>query len=148
MNNNLKIELDVRFDSNDQVYYLGRLKAPVNIDLTNGVTFLIFVSTSGEEELQIALNDKDNAMYSKYTKRNDRLKVSIDGREDQHKQKFYVAKVQYNGYIDCSIPEGAVFIVFNSKPSQEELQIVGNIVQHDKAPHDKLPKEDIKVIYR
>ena len=73
--NNLKVELDIREDSKGHIYHLGRLRAPCKIDLTEGATFLIFISASGEEELQIACNDKENTTFSRYSKRNDRLKV-------------------------------------------------------------------------
>jgi len=125
--NNLKVELDIREDSKGNIYHLGRLRAPCKIDLTEGVTFLIFLSSSGEEELQIACNDKENTTFSKYSKQNDRLKVTIEDREDQHGKVFYIAKLRYNGYVDCSGPDGVVFIVFTSKKSSEELQVVGTI---------------------
>jgi len=127
MNNNLKVELDIREDSKGHIFYIGRLKAPVKINLTNGATFLLFTSESGEEELQIACNDKDNTTFSKYSKYNDRLKVSLEDREDQYGKIFYVAKLQYNGYVDCSVDDGVVFMIFTSKAGSEELQIVGNI---------------------
>jgi hypothetical protein len=145
--NNLKVELDIREDSNGAIYHLGRLRTPCKIDLTNGATFLIFISASGEEELQIACNDKENATFNKYTKQRDRLKVAIEDREDQHEEIFYVAKLQYNGYIDCGAGDGVVFIVFTSKEGSEELQIVGKIVSNnDKNIPAK--RQGIEVIYK
>lgn len=143
--NNLEIKLDAREDANGQVYYLGRQKAPYKIDLTNGATFLIFVSEPDEEELQIACNNKENTTFSKYSRRADRFKISLEDREDQFGQTFYVAKLQYNGYIDCSVGEGVVFIVFTSKEDSEELQIVGEIVTYDQ-DNLKSKKADIEVI--
>ncbi|MDP2683489.1 MAG: hypothetical protein Q8P20_00375 [bacterium] len=141
--NNLKVELDVREDANKNIFHLGRLRAPCKIDLTRGVTFLIFVSDSGEEELQIACNDKENTIFSKCYKQSDRFKVPIEDREDQYKKTFYVAKIQYNGYIDCGAKDGVVFIVFTSKAGAEELQIVGEITNNKTA----LKAPDIDIIY-
>jgi len=127
--NNLKVDLDPREDKEKQIYYLGRLQFPGEIDFSKGVTFLIFLSEDGMEELQIAINDKNHATYSRYTKRQDRLKVSIEGRDDQFGKTFYVAKLQFNGVVDCR--NEIVFLVFNSKAGSEELQIVGDIKLSD-----------------
>lgn len=146
--NNLKVDLDIREDKKEKIYHLGRLRAPIKIDLTNGVTFLIFISASGEEELQIACNDKENATFGRYTKKPDRIKLGIEDREDQHGQVFYVAKLQYNGYVDCS-GEGAVFMVFTSKEGSEELQIVGDIVSNNnKKKSPPKGRRDIEILYK
>jgi hypothetical protein len=128
--NNLKVELEPREDREKNIFYLGKIQFPGRIDLYNGVTFLIFISEDGEEELQIAKNNKENATFSKYTKRNDRLKVEIESRKDQYGKIFYVAKLQYSGYIDCSAE--VVFLVFVSKGGFEELQIVGSVRTEDR----------------
>lgn len=57
-NKNLIIDLKMRKDIDGQPFYVGKLKAPVSIDCSEGVVFLVFVSDSGEEELQVALMDK------------------------------------------------------------------------------------------
>lgn len=141
--NNLKVELDIREDSKGHIFYIGRLKSPIKIDLSSGATFLVFTSESGEEELQVACNDKENTTFSKYSRQNDRLKVSIEDREDQYGKIFYVAKLQYNGYVDCSVGDGVVFMVFTSKAGSEELQIVGKIVKNG----EREPRKGIEVIY-
>lgn len=121
--NNLKIELAPRFDKDEEVYYIGRLKFPGSIDCSNGVTFLIFLSESGLEELQIAVNDKDHVNFNRLIKKPDRLKIKLDSREDKDNNKFYIAKIMFNGYIKCN-PE-LCFLVFKSKKGNEELQITG-----------------------
>lgn len=122
---NLKIELEPRTDKEEQTYYLGRLKFPGTINLSDGVTFLIFTSDLGEEELQIAINNKENSTFSKYSLRNDRIKVDLDEREDQYGKVFYVAKLNLDGVISCK--SDLVFLIFLSKKGSEELQIVGDI---------------------
>ena len=127
--NNLIIDLDGRFDKKENLYFIGRLTAPISIDLNAGATILVFTSESGDEELQIAINDKENTTFSRITKKRDRLEIPLDTRTDQHGNKFYVAKVHMNGNIHCH--EGVVFMIFLSREGNEEIQIVadsGNII--------------------
>lgn len=56
-NRNLSIELKARKDVDGQTYYVGKIKAPMLVDCSNGATFLVFVSDKGEETLQIAPMD-------------------------------------------------------------------------------------------
>lgn len=56
-NKNVTIDLKARKDVDGQTFYVGKIKAPVLIDCSQGTVFLIFVSDKGEEQLQIALMD-------------------------------------------------------------------------------------------
>lgn len=56
-NHNVTVDLKARKDIDGQTFYVGKIKAPVMIDCTKGVVFLVFVSDKGEEQLQIALMD-------------------------------------------------------------------------------------------
>lgn len=122
---NLIVDLEPRDDKKGNIYYIGRLKAPISIDFTSGVTLLVFLSESGDEELQIAVNDKENATFNKFTRKRDRLEIRLDGRTDQHDKKFYIAKLQMNGNIKCH--DEIVFLVFISREGAEKIQIVGDI---------------------
>jgi hypothetical protein len=55
---NLTIDLRPRTDSQKNIFYVGKLEAPVLIDCSRGVTFLIFVSEDGSQQLQITSMDK------------------------------------------------------------------------------------------
>lgn len=123
--NNLKIELDPRLDKEEEVYYLGRLKAPILIDMSEGATFLIFLSDSGTEELQIAVNNKENTTFSRYNIRGNKMKIRLDKRNDKDGKTFYVCKVRHPGKINCL--SEACFLAFISKEGNEELQITGDI---------------------
>lgn len=57
-NKNLTIDLKTRKDVDGQKFYVGKLKAPILIDCSEGAVFLVFVSDTGEEQLQIAPMDK------------------------------------------------------------------------------------------
>lgn len=61
-NHNLTIDLKARKDRDGKVFYVGKIRAPLLIDCSEGAVFLIFVSDQGDEQLQIALMDeKENA---------------------------------------------------------------------------------------
>ena len=70
-NANLIVDLDVREDKREKLFYIGRLEAPILIDLTQGVTFLVFTSESDDEELQIAINDKGSSSFSSFKRKRD-----------------------------------------------------------------------------
>jgi hypothetical protein len=57
-NNNLIIDLKKQPDRNGKIFYVGKLKFPGNIKCDNGVAFLVFVSETGVEQLQIASMEK------------------------------------------------------------------------------------------
>ena len=57
-NKNITIDLKARKDIDGQVFYVGKVEAPVLIDCSEGAVFLVFVSDKGEEQLQIAPMDK------------------------------------------------------------------------------------------
>lgn len=56
-NKNVTIDLKARKDIDGQIFYVGKIKAPVLIDCSHGAVFLVFVSDKGDEQLQIALMD-------------------------------------------------------------------------------------------
>jgi len=129
---NLKVELDPREDKEEQIYYLGKIKTPIEINCRKGLTFLIFTSSEGEEELQIAPLDKEHRNLNQYTNRQDRLKIALSTRKDKLGKEFFIGKIQLNGTIDCS--NGVSFLVFTSKIGSEELQIVAPINWDERMP--------------
>jgi hypothetical protein len=54
----LSIRLVPRFDEFGKKFYIGRLQFPGTINLENGAVFLVFTSEEGNEELQVAIDDK------------------------------------------------------------------------------------------
>lgn len=61
-NNNLTLDLKPRKDKDGAIFYVAKLKGPFKIDCKDGAVFLVFISDSGDEALQIAPmdNSKDN----------------------------------------------------------------------------------------
>lgn len=51
---NLSIPLEKRYDADGNYYFVAKLKCPVMLDASNGLCFLIFTSSEGDEEMQIA----------------------------------------------------------------------------------------------
>ena len=78
ISNHLQICLSDKKDKNKNTYHIGRIKFPGNIDCSQGVAFLVFLSEACEEELQIALIDKENTTFSQFTKQKGRLKIRLD----------------------------------------------------------------------
>ena len=69
MNGKLKIDLEPRADAHGNIYYIGRLKSvPITLDCDKGVSFMIFVSSPGEEQLQISSIDSGVQKTLKKTK--------------------------------------------------------------------------------
>ena len=56
-NKNITIDLKSRKDKNGQIFFVGKIKAPVLIDCSEGAVFLIYTSEPNLEEMQIALMD-------------------------------------------------------------------------------------------
>lgn len=57
-NHNLTIDLKKRSDKDGQTFYVAKLKAPISVDCSKGVVFLVFTSENGLEQMQIAPMDK------------------------------------------------------------------------------------------
>jgi hypothetical protein len=58
-NKNVTIDLKARQDKDGMVFYVGKIKAPILIDCSQGAVFLVFVSDQGDEQLQIGLMNKE-----------------------------------------------------------------------------------------
>lgn len=55
--NNMIVDLKARVDGDGQTFYVGKIKAPILIDCSQGAVFLVFVSDKGEEQIQVAMMD-------------------------------------------------------------------------------------------
>ncbi|HEY5267679.1 MAG TPA: hypothetical protein VII94_00930 [Candidatus Saccharimonadales bacterium] len=56
-NKNLVIDLKRRVDKDGRTFYVGKIKAPISIDCSEGAVFLIFTSDVNDEQIQIAPMD-------------------------------------------------------------------------------------------
>lgn len=147
---NYKIQLDPRLDKDDNIYFLGKVRYPGTIDFRRGLTILAFTADEELEELQIAVNDKENSSYSKLdTKKLDekktRIKIPLTVREDSFGKNYYVCKVRSNLVIDCF--DEVVFFLYTSKKGKEEVQVIGSVNQ-SQIKSKKEKSIEIDTIYR
>lgn len=53
----IKLQLDTRPDRFGKKYYIAKVEAPISIHCEKGVTFMVFTSEQGAEELHICPDD-------------------------------------------------------------------------------------------
>lgn len=120
--NPLKIELNPREDKNKNIFYLGKLEAPIQLDFTHGVAFFIFISESGAEEIQISPLDRLHNLAELELRENGRYALSLEHRKDESQAIYYLGKVKKDFKLDCT--KGVSFFVFVAKRGKEELQML------------------------
>ena len=59
-NKNLTMDLHPRKDADGNTFYVGKIEFPGTIDCSKGAVFLVFVSDTGNEQLQIGIMEKNN----------------------------------------------------------------------------------------
>lgn len=77
MNGKLKIDLDKRTDRDGKIFYVGKISAPILIDCEKSVSFLVFVSEDGAEQLQICNTDRAKSGAKKSPKIYKQIKKEI-----------------------------------------------------------------------
>lgn len=114
-------------DSNQNPYWIGKLQMPGTIDFEDGVSFMVYVSDEGYEEVQIAPVDaarrskKPRKEYESARFGNARLKIEMRAHTDKNGKVFYVGELYCPASV--SLKKGIFFSFFNSKEGREELQI-------------------------
>lgn len=118
-----KVELTkIAKDANGQPYYIGKLQHPGTLDFEYGVSFFVFVSEEGLEELQIAPLDPSRIGKSRNDSYlNGRISINLYPMEDQNGRTYYVGEIVGLSKID--LRPGVFFTIFTSKPGHEEIQI-------------------------
>lgn len=116
-----KIESDV----NGHPYYIGKLQFPGTLEFDSGVSFMVFVSEEGVEELQISpldttrlrgCRESSTAMISA-----GRFSVELHPMKDQNEKTYYIGEAI--GFINMDLRKGIFFTIFTSRSGQEEIQI-------------------------
>lgn len=131
-----RIDLFPSKDADDQTFYVGRVKAPISINLSQGVAFLVYPEMEVPELHIGPLESPDlTDCFDYYSKRDGKqgrtkhgnIPVSLTPRysldRDKNNRKFYVGKLQLDATIDAS--NGLVFLIFLADEDDEELQIAG-----------------------
>ena len=123
---NLKVQLNSHEDKHGNLYFVGKIYAPIALDLSKGAAFLIFTSEQDAEELQIANLDEE-ANLSNHFLHDDKIKVKLEKRLDSNKQPYFLAKIRDNLMVEPEKERGLAFVIFTSKEGKEELQIGGKV---------------------
>jgi hypothetical protein len=125
----LKIQLFPKSDTDDQVFYIGKLCFPGTISLGKGVSFYIYINDN-VKELHIcptrSLVDDPTTYNTRSRKKTSRSKhnnIAIDlaTEYDTDENSYFVGSIASN--LSVSASEGIVFLVFVADVGEEELQI-------------------------
>jgi hypothetical protein len=121
----LKIELKkIPRDANGQPYYIGKLQFPGTLDFEEGVSFMVFTSEEGFEEIQMAPLDPQRRSKGRrggLGLKGGRLCIDLHPVQDQNGRVFYVGEAI--GPTITKLRNGIFFSVFISRENAEELQI-------------------------
>jgi len=109
-------------DANGQPYYIGKLQFPGTLKFECGVSFFVFISEDGQEELQIApitsqRSKSDNDLHIDKS----RISVSLYPMIDQNERTYYIGEAV--GLVQIDLVPGIFFTVFTSRSGHEEIQI-------------------------
>jgi hypothetical protein len=140
-----KVELTkIDKDVNGDPYYIGKLQFPGPLEFESGVSFFVFVSEGGVEQLQIAPMDpsrklkmRDNVYMNK-----GRLSIKLNPRVDQHGRTYYIG--EGIGLVKLDLKCGIFFTVFVSKSGSEEIQIT-RLNYKARKPKDNIQPEIISL---
>lgn len=116
-----KIDRDV----NDQPFYIGKLQFPGTLEFEPGVSFMVFISEEGNEQLHISPLDPSRLRGCRENAtamiNHGKFSVELHPMEDQNGKTYYVGEAL--GFFNMDLRKGIFFTVFTSRPGQEEIQI-------------------------
>jgi len=130
----LKVQLFKLQDKWHNDYYVGKLQFPGTFDYGQGMSFMVFVSETGVEELQIGPVDPEKQSKKVFENRQLRsypAKIHIDlhASLDKNGNKYYLGEISGPGHTVTT--DGIFFNIFLSKEGKEEIQI-GPLVHNRK----------------
>lgn len=112
-------------DEHGNDYFIGKLQSSITLDFDEGISFMIFTSEKGAEELHIGVVE-DPQKIRKARKSgmhvSNRITIDMHSCLDSDQQTFYVGEAICPAFIKCRNP-GIFFTFFCSKKGKEELQI-------------------------
>lgn len=138
-----KVELTkIARDANGLPFFIGKLQFPGTMEFDKGVSFMVFVSEEGVEELQIAPLDPSRRSKSHRDSsgfNGDRFSVELNPMVDRAGNTYYVGEAR--GFVDMDLRRGIFFTIFVSRPGSEELQISRLRPKHRYEVRD-MPREE------
>lgn len=140
-----KVELTkIERDANGHPYYIGKLQFPGTLDFEGGVSFMVFVSEEGFEELQISPLDPSRRSKSRRDGaglNGGRFAIDLHPKQDQNGKTYYVGEAI--GLVEMKLRKGIFFTIFVSREGQEELQI--SRLNHKLQKRRRQDKRDVPV---
>jgi hypothetical protein len=133
----IKIKIEPKLDTDKQVYYLGKLKVPMDLKFDKGIAFIVYLDFI--QELHIApmtspdlidvFNYYDSGRKKIIKNRNNNIIVYLYPRFERQDindpkkipRKFFVGKIQAD--MTLKFDDGIAFLIFTSDQGEEELQI-------------------------
>lgn len=128
----LKVQLFPKKDTDDQIFYIGKLNFPGIIKLNRGCLFFVYLE-EGIEELHIcptkSLNVNDPSKYytrarrKKARSKHNNISIELEPfyTEDKKELEYFAGSITSDIQINAS--EGVVFLVFIADSGEEEVQI-------------------------
>jgi hypothetical protein len=133
----ITIDLIRHLDSDKQPFYTGKLQFPGTLNFSEGVSFMVFISESGVEQLQIGPSPIRTKMRRRnISLSNGRFNINLHSMKDRDLKTYYIGEVLGPG--ELQIRNGLFFTIFLSKSGYEEIQI--SCLQHHK--RDKVENYD------
>ncbi len=112
----VKVDLERKVDRFDKTYYTGELQFPGTIDFSYGVSFMVFISDTGAEQLHIApmdprrLDDPHPTIRFKKTAHGEDIAISLFAKTDRFGKTYYAGQT-VNSRVIIPLAKG-VFIRF------------------------------------
>lgn len=118
-----KILLIKSSDKDGYPYYTGKFQFPGTLEFDAGISFMVFVSEEGQEELQIA--PLDPSRRSRATRNeailSHKLSINLHPQKDINGKTYYIGEAM--GVAELKLRHGIFFAIFVSREGEEEIQI-------------------------
>lgn len=126
-NAGIAVKLRANQDANGDIYYTGKLQNSSMLNFNYGISFMVFISEEGSEEMHIRsipkskLGKLQNQDSSLRHYEDDRLGIPIRPILDRFENKIYIG--EGFGKFKRDLWDGVFFTIFVSKEGLEEIQI-------------------------
>jgi hypothetical protein len=121
----LRVNLVRLTDDHDNDYFVGKLQFPGDLQFKKGISFMVFVSEQGTEELQIGPVDErkqsPKVLQNRGIRTSNKIHIDLHALTDAYNKRYYLGEARGPMHIECE--DGIFIAIFTSREGQEELQI-------------------------